>query len=146
MDGDEFLKPVSMHTNISRRFPIWYFFSVTLSESRCIFDLKPSPHCCNSFSIFFIHSIFHLWSLSSHIWFQNCFAFLAFHGRCLWIISPDSSNFLSLFWYVLFCLYSLILSRYFFKSLFFRQDFQLVSNRVVLLFLSQHIFEFFLLS
>ena len=46
MNGGEFLEPESMYSFMAWRFPIWYFFSVILSESMYI-------------STFFVSSLFH---------------------------------------------------------------------------------------
>ena len=54
------------------------FLSVALCESTIIFDFGFSSSPCQSFSMMYILSDFLLWSLSSHILLQNCFASLAF--------------------------------------------------------------------
>ena len=52
------------------------FFCVALSESICIFLFGLSSSPSNSFSMLFIHSVFLLCTLRSHILFPNCFVFL----------------------------------------------------------------------
>ena len=52
-----------------RRFTIWYFFDIALSEWTYISG--SSSRTCNSFSMLFIHSAFLLCSFRSHILFQN---------------------------------------------------------------------------
>ena len=62
-----FLKPVSMYGITARRFPIYYFLSVALSESRYIFVLGPYSSLSNSFFMLLIHLAFLICSLRSHI-------------------------------------------------------------------------------
>ena len=77
MDGSEFFKPESMYATMDWNFPIWYFLSVALCESRYIFAFGPSWIPFNSFSQMFIHSAFLWWTLHSHILLQNRFVSLA---------------------------------------------------------------------
>ena len=103
---------------MARRFPIWYFFFiVTLSESRYIFAFGSSLSPCCSLPMMFIHSAFLLSYLSSHILLQNCFA--SFVSGCWYVFvhQPPAcwKNFLSLLLNILFYLYCLILFQYLFS-------------------------------
>ena len=51
-------------------FSIWYFLSVALSESRCIFAFGSISSLCNSFSMLFIFLAFLLFFLCTHIFFK----------------------------------------------------------------------------
>ena len=117
-----------MYTFLAGRFPIWYFLSVPLSESRCIFVLEPSSSSYY-FSMLFIHSAFSLCSFFLHILFQNSFA--SFASVCWYILVHSlptcSWNFLLLFWNVLFYLYSLTLSRYVLSLPYFTRIFWFIS-------------------
>ena len=63
MDGSEFFKPEYMYAIMAGSFPIcfsfvFFFFTVALSDSRCIFAFGPSSSPWNSFSMLVIYSAF----------------------------------------------------------------------------------------
>ena len=57
-DGNEFFKQESMYAIKVWSFPVWYFFSDILSESRSISTLEPPSSIRNFFFSLFIHSVF----------------------------------------------------------------------------------------
>ena len=56
----------SIYDIMAWRFPIWHFFRVSLSNSRCIPTPGPSLIPCNYFSMLFIHLAFLFCSFSLH--------------------------------------------------------------------------------
>ena len=66
------------------------FFSVALSDSRCIITSGASSSPCTSFSMLFIHSPFPLCSFTSHILLQNCFSSFASGYLYVLVHSPPT--------------------------------------------------------
>ena len=128
-------------------FQFGTFFSVALSESRCMSALGPSSRPCNSFFMF-IHSSFLLCSFRYLILHLNCFVFLS---SSRWYASVHSP--IRIFGLVLECPVLSVLfipSRYLFSLLSYGSTFWFNSscciicfNCLAFLFSSQHISAFF---
>ena len=117
-------------------FPIWYFLSVALSESMCIFAFGPSLSTSN----FFPH-VAYLFSFSVMFSSLPYFApklFCFFIIRLLVCLRAISLCLLvelfSLFWNVLFCLYCFILSQYLFSLPSFASSFWFISSSCFICF------------
>ena len=65
----------------------FYYFSVVLSESMCIFTFCHSSSPSNSFPMLLVHSAFLLCSLGCYILLQNCLASLA--SSCWYVFVPS---------------------------------------------------------
>ena len=116
-------------------FQFGTFFSVDLSESRCIFTFGPSSSPSNSLSMLLIHLFFLLFSLSSpillQIYFVSCHQVV---GMCLCIIPLYSGKIVSLLWTILFCLYCFLQSRYLFSLPSFASTFWFISSSCIVCF------------
>ena len=112
-------------------------------------DVHFSLRSFNSFTMLLIRS------LDCHILPQNCFASLASGCWYVFVLSPPTwwSNFLSLFWNVLFRSYCLTLSRFLFNLPSFTSTFWFISSSCIIIFtfvafsfLSQHVPAFFIFA
>ena len=118
------------------RFPIWYFLCVLLCGSRWLFVFVPSSSP-NSFPILLIQSALMLCSLRFHI-FSKMVLFICHHvvGMSLCYHLLFTSRYFSLFWNVIFCLYSFILSQYLFSLPYFVSIFWFISSSCISCFSS----------
>ena len=155
MNESEFFK-IRIHVPIiAWDFPIWYFFECCSERIDVYFHLLYFFESLQLFSHFsytfgFSGMFFHLLNFAPKL-----FCFLVIRLLiCLHAISPCLQEiFFSLFWNVLFCLYSFILSRYLFSHPFFASIFWFISSsfivcftRVAFFFFSKHVPSFFSLS
>ena len=111
-------------------------FSAVLSKSSCFSILGSSSSPSSSLVMLFIHSAFSLCFFGSHILAQN--RSVSFASGCWYVfvsLSPSCwSNFLSLFWKVLFCLYCFTLSRYLFNLPSLASTFWFISSSFTVIF------------
>ena len=146
MDSDEFLKPESVLWH--GIFQVGIFLMILWVNRRVFLFSCVLPVLTSLFTQLFIHSAF-LLSLRSHILLQNCFASLVLSYVFVHFSSYLLVEFSFVVWNVLFCLYSLTLSRYLFVFLFSATAFWFISciifsNCVALLFSSLNILVFLL--
>ena len=85
-----FLKQNSCIPSWPGVFQLGTFLRVRLSESRWIFALGPISRPSNSFFIQFIHSVFLLYSLRSHILLKICIVSLSSDCWCIFLHPPPT--------------------------------------------------------
>ena len=102
----------------------------------CISVLGPSSSPSSSLVILFIHSAFSLCFFSCYIFVQNRSVYFASGCWYVFVSLPPNcwSNFLSLFWKVLFCLYCFTLCRYVFNLPSFASTFCFISSSCTVIF------------
>ena len=76
------IKPECMYTRMGWRFPVWYFLTVALCESWCIFTSRPSSCLCNSF-----FRVINPFSVSVMLFLFPYFSLISLECGC-WILHP----------------------------------------------------------
>ena len=110
-------------------FPIWYFLSVGLSKSKCIFAFGPSSSPCNSFpSCLSIRISVMIYTVSYFTQKLFCFTCIRLYVCLRTYLRVE---FFTLFCNVPFCLYSLILYCHLFNVLSFNSTFCFISLRCI---------------